>query len=983
MADELKASPTFPGQELIGGLGRVAEQLGISLQDATKIISQQGNSPIKAFLADLLVATPLRSAGTALQDYTGTPRDLTEEHPYSRLLSGKGMTLRLDPRVLDVAQFAAPVASAGVQGAKLAGKGALAATRAGERFAEKAVPKIMERGGVGAEMLGALNQNTQSRVIKPKGGNFLPEGTKALNQLKSQGVAVMPLNETELAERIAQGYTVHNPATGTYSKPDPINNWIDKQLTRYVKNEMATPEDPIRALAERGTLHFDAPQVNPTDALDLKRQKFAAGNNEKWGYGESRLAQNWEDAADSIINVVPVENYQNFGFSNMTGEPGWEWINKVDIDTPLYKLNNGVLGARGRDPSIESLGFPHLIDELRNATNPASGLPRELLLKPESLARLSVPQAVERVAKINEWRTGNIKKARLADAANTDIHKEYKDTGMRWVLLNKPGQFKAESDAMGHSVRGYEPTEGGGSSGYGLGGWDAIKSGDAKVYSLRDAKNEPHATIEVGVENPGPAFNKLSDEMQKELHDRAHKMHPEIEGGGWLPDFGDVGYEKTIYSLMEEPKYQQALRDAPPDIQKITQIKGKSNRAPNEEYLPYVQDFVRSGKWSDVGDFNNTGMVKGNKGSSVIRDGPNRYDVTMPDAPYYTRRELADHFESQGVPALAAKQQAGDIEGMTELLARPPAEGGMKRGGPVNLDAMQMAVWNKNVPHKQAGGLAKAIPSNLAKLMKLLTTEAPLQAPQIRKALGQAFTTGNEHSVVGPTHSTPNEPGRVGRITTQGKESAVSPDRFDIQNAVRGKSSIVDFHSHPADSGRAFSTSPSSADFHFTANEYFPGPESRELKTLIASPADAALRTPTEYLFFATGTPGKAFDRRAREAAVYELQRSGKNTFKDVLDDPRFRDYFESGGHIGDWAEDVAPLALLKLREAQALGRGKLQLSGRPVAASGATNIELYDLMQPAATEFLRNKGFDKGGPVNLDAMRMAVTNKQLRKRHG
>jgi len=946
VADELKASPAFPGQELIGGLGRVAEQLGISLQDATKIIRQQGNSPIKAFLADLLVADPLRSAGTALQDWTGTPRDLTEERPYSRLLSGKGMTLRLDPRVLDVAQFAAPVASAGIQGAKLAGKGAKALGPTAARMTED---YLMSTG----QML---------PVVKPKGGNWVTGSVE--DSLKGLKVH-FPTNRDEALVLGGMFAQEANTPEGIRSMAQnaAINQFVDKQLTRYVKNEMGTPEDPIRALAERGTLHFDAPQVNPTDALDLKRQEFAAGNNEKWGYGESRLAQNWEDASDKMINKLSAGDYLNKRQNRFDTpfDSKMEFLNKVSPDTPLYGINNPPLpGFARNDPAISTLGFPHLIDELRNATNPASGLPRELLLKPEALARLSVPQAVERVAKINEWRTGNIKKARLEDAANTDVHKEYKDTGMRWVKLNKPGQFKAESDAMGHSVRGYEPTEGGGSSGYGLGGWDAIKSGDAEVYSLRDAKNEPHATIEVGRNSLDEQLDKLPNKIYNQWIEEFKNLPEyknEISNPLWLP-----GASPAWVRFLKEEK---GLTDV---SKRITQIKGKSNRAPNETYLPYVQDFVRSGKWSDVGDIRHTGLVR-------------RMDLTADDRHLFP--EGADYITIDELKKIRYGKPWTPIDQDAELDIDPNILPPMKRGGPVNLDAMQLAVWGKKVQKKQVGGLAKAIPSNLAKLMKLLTTEAPLQAPQIRKALGQAFTTGSEHSVVGPTHSAPNESGRVGRITTQGKDYAVAPDQFDIQNAVRGKSSIVDFHSHPADSGRAFSISPSSGDFHFAANQYFPGPQSRELKTLIASPADAALRTPTEYSFFATGTPGKAFDRRAREAAVYELQRSGKNTFKDVLDDPRFRDYFESGGHIGDWAEDVAPLALLKLREAQALGRGELQLSGRPVAASGGTNIELYDLMQPAATEFLRNKGFDKGGPVNLDAMQLAVTNKQLRKRHG
>ena len=45
---------------------------------------------------------------------------------------------------------------------------------------------------------------------------------------------------------------------------------------------------------------------------------------------------------------------------------------------------------------------------------------------------------------------------------------------------------------------------------------------------------------------------------------------------------------------------------------KIVQIKGKQNRAPNEEYLPFVQDFVRNSPlgqpWAEVGDLQNTGL---------------------------------------------------------------------------------------------------------------------------------------------------------------------------------------------------------------------------------------------------------------------------------------------------------------------------------------------------------------------------------------
>ena len=41
-----------------------------------------------------------------------------------------------------------------------------------------------------------------------------------------------------------------------------------------------------------------------------------------------------------------------------------------------------------------------------------------------------------------------------------------------------------------------------------------------------------------------------------------------------------------------------------------TTAKGKGNLKPHESYLPFVQDFVKSGNWSDVGDIRNAGLFK-------------------------------------------------------------------------------------------------------------------------------------------------------------------------------------------------------------------------------------------------------------------------------------------------------------------------------------------------------------------------------------
>jgi hypothetical protein len=75
----------------------------------------------------------------------------------------------LKPETADALMTLAPVPSG-------ANKAAMAAGRAGERYAERVVPQILERGGLPAELLQGMAQNTRSNVFletKPKTPNPL------------------------------------------------------------------------------------------------------------------------------------------------------------------------------------------------------------------------------------------------------------------------------------------------------------------------------------------------------------------------------------------------------------------------------------------------------------------------------------------------------------------------------------------------------------------------------------------------------------------------------------------------------------------------------------------------------------------------------------------------------------------------------------------------------------------------------------------
>ena len=565
----------------------------------------------------------------------------------------------------------------------------------------------------------------QRGVIKAPGGNWLAGSVEdALKGLKVEDRMRQGLNDITLKQ--AQNWPGLEPEA---SRSLALNNFVDKQLTRYIKNDMATERDPIRALAERGVLHY-APDVLPTRNLGKLRESagFPVTNA-----GQSDLAKTWENVSDSSLlspqNAGDVLRLaQEKGYDRMLNRN--DWLAKVNPNTPVHEAGQQLGGQ---------LGFDHLMDELRNAVDINSGLPAHLRLDPESLARVSVPQAVERVAKINDWRAAQKAAAdqALANNAATVLHKDYPDKGFKWVELKKPeyvdpaafandvrikkslgddpsergkllalaDALKYEGDIMGHCVGGY---------------CDDVASGKSRIYSLRDAKGQPHTTIEVepgrspiGAPEKYVKFSELTPEQMGAFDEYSKSMGND-----------PMHLRKLEESHLFNPESGTIVRASevnPPP--RVVQIKGKGNKKPNDEYLPFVQDFVRSGKWSDVGDLQNTGL----KARSAI------FDKSALEKPEIS--SLPEYFTQDELEA-AQKAYAAKLRG----------EPGFADGGSVR-NVINAAVGSSNLA-KQVGSSADAVRSiaagngSLGDLNSLHQMAAQLgyTAPGLSQAMGLAAT---------------------------------------------------------------------------------------------------------------------------------------------------------------------------------------------------------------------------------------------------
>jgi hypothetical protein len=122
---------------------------------------------------------------------------LSYGEPLTTGAGGLGGTTRIRPEVLDAAMAVAPMAKpttmATLQAARAARQATMAAGMAGERYAERVIPQIMERGGMPAQMLQDLAQGSQSQVLPTAGrsgfGAFDPRyDPRVLEQARMQAM---------------------------------------------------------------------------------------------------------------------------------------------------------------------------------------------------------------------------------------------------------------------------------------------------------------------------------------------------------------------------------------------------------------------------------------------------------------------------------------------------------------------------------------------------------------------------------------------------------------------------------------------------------------------------------------------------------------------------------------------------------------------------------------------------------------------------
>lgn len=510
----------------------------------------------------------------------------------------------LDPKTADNRNFAAmgmALSPLGFASPASMAKSAVSGVKSLGLSAAKTIARGMEGEGALSKVLAPV---APAYVVKPKGGNWLGEHT---------------------------GYDYQSPervASLSFDRGSrEVKNWSQKNLVKFLKNDFATPTDPLEKAYSDGRvrLPFDALPNDElgaqqlaqhhelTDRLPnmydvmsssvLKRGLVGDTRREQIdkflsGHSDPSSVRTFEDLKnlkpdgsvnDDIVNPVSMQRAAEIAASN-------GWMDKVDYLTPVHSFTPAVNAHLRLDHLRDYLAQAHASHEVLNAYGgperarvlagnawPADvaepitpgvqdALRRALhlhdnglALSTDQLARTSVPDAY---TKMTSW-DDLLQKAKADVDFNKGIkkvHRQYPD-GHQWVELDPEG-LAAEGDAMRHCVGGY---------------CSEVESGKARILSLRDKTGKPLTTVELkplvvdhgadGVVRPGwPQYDmpKYLPEAQADLDAlfKKHGMEPSkaMTAGVWPHDNINVRHRTLI--PMERGRYIPGA--PPPDTTPMT-----------------------------------------------------------------------------------------------------------------------------------------------------------------------------------------------------------------------------------------------------------------------------------------------------------------------------------------------------------------------------------------------------------------------------
>lgn len=244
----------------------------------------------------------------------------------------------LKPETADALMTIAPVPSG-------ANKAAMAVGRAGERYAEKVVPQILERGGLPAEMVQAMGTNTRSLLDVWHGTpHTLPPTAKN------------PLGEFD-ASKIGTGEGAQAYGYGTYVAENPS---VAKDYTFLDQNWFDTSKATYKGKSI--DYWYEKAQKDQDVAFRTKNKTLEKDANARLAYWENIMTHDHPEKVlksmtDPDFGWDEASNYaKSIDLTKFKGIPDAGNLYKVDLpDEKIAKMLDWDAPLKDQTPEIQAL----------------------------------------------------------------------------------------------------------------------------------------------------------------------------------------------------------------------------------------------------------------------------------------------------------------------------------------------------------------------------------------------------------------------------------------------------------------------------------------------------------------------------------------------------------------------------------------------------------------------------------------------------
>lgn len=362
---------SYPTGERFSPLELIRKGILQYLRDDTQLNNEMGTSGLReGAMAALMLPTMAIPASlgmsTLARGLTGAGLNLAASYPF----------YKVDPQSAEPLMDSAMGAGAGVKGFPGMLLGGLLGwssdLESGQEIPPEAKPMKYAGGGLlkrGAKILKevAPNRSKISDIIREHGGQWLDKGTLSVTDI-SGGRPIPNLEGTNLDKDMAYMSVSYDKNSPNKEELEAGNQGVNKKLRKYVKTQMATPDDPIRKLADQGILHVPHENLNFNPEMygkyPLKGQRFLAKSPEARTWVGERYSDYLDDLMAKEVGELDFNDPRFSELSdlahNMAVKDYME--NFVTPDNPL--VINQIKGKGNARPNEKYI--PYVQDLIRN-----------------------------------------------------------------------------------------------------------------------------------------------------------------------------------------------------------------------------------------------------------------------------------------------------------------------------------------------------------------------------------------------------------------------------------------------------------------------------------------------------------------------------------------------------------------------------------------------------------------------------------------